>query len=286
MNSSALLIVNPTAGSFSEKSLMKAVDIIKGGYQEIEVVYTGASGEAGDIARKLQNQFGIIIVVGGDGTFNEVANALAMTGQRVSFLPAGTRNVMAYEFSLPPRDITEAAKRIVEGKEHTISLGEVSGRFFVSMAGIGFDAETVSRLKPEIKRVSGTVAHILSGIGVFLRYSPQRLKVMVDGKVTFAYSLIVCNGRYYAGPYSACPSADIMSDTFEILALESASRTALLKTIRDIVTGRINTKRWVRFLTGRKLSIEGTAPIQVDGEFVGYTPSEITIRPGALKVVY
>jgi YegS/Rv2252/BmrU family lipid kinase len=286
MNYSAILIVNPRSGSFSEDSLKGAIEMLRAAFSPVEVVYTEKGGDAESIARESREDFDLFIAAGGDGTFNEVANGLAFTGRTAAFLPSGTTNVLAYEFGLPQNNLSLAAERIIRAREHDISLGRAGERFFVSMAGIGFDAETVYRVSPALKTISGKGAHIIAGLMTLAGYRPERLEIAVDGRVYHAFGLIVCNGRCYAGPYHACPSADIQSDSLDILLMRNPGRLALVRTITGVIRKSPGKGGSSSIVTGRQISIAGRAPIQVDGEFIGFTPREITVHPKALRVRY
>ncbi len=286
MSSSAILIVNPRAGSFSEDSLKGAIEILRTSFSPVEVVYTEKRGDAESIVRESRPDFDLFIATGGDGTFNEVANGLAFSGKTVAFLPSGTTNVLAYEFGLPQDNLLLAAERIIKGEEHDISLGRVGDRFFVSMSGIGFDAKTVSRVSPLLKKISGKGAHIIAGLITLAEYRPERLEIAVDGRTYHAFGLIACNGRCYAGPFQACPSADIQRDSLEILLQRDPGRIALLRTITGVIRKSPEKVASSIIVTGRQVSVAGRAPIQVDGEFIGFTPREITVHPKALRVRY
>ncbi len=286
MKSSALLIGNPAAGSFTEKTLAGIIEILRQRYGKVEVQLTEKRGDAKEIAINELSRFNTFIAFGGDGTFNEVANALAFSDKMTAFIPGGTTNVLAYEFNLPPHDPLRAAKKILTGTPQSITLGKAGSRYFVSMAGIGFDAETVCRVSPLLKKISGKGAHIIAGLMTLAGYRPERLEITVDGRKYHAFGLIVSNGRCYAGPYHACPSADIRKDSLEILIQTKPGRIALVRTITGVIRKSPDKGGGSIIVTGRKVSIGGRAPIQVDGEFIGFTPVEITVHPEALRVRY
>lgn len=135
-----LLIVNPFASGVDEHRLAAVQAALPEG---TETRLTTAAGEATEIARGIDGAEAIY-VLGGDGTYNEVLNGLAVDVP-LGFLPGGGTSVLPRALGLP-RDPVQAAKRVAEGKTRRIGLGRVNGRRFGFAAGLGLDAELVRRV--------------------------------------------------------------------------------------------------------------------------------------------
>ncbi|GBE33578.1 diacylglycerol kinase [bacterium BMS3Bbin06] len=285
MNSSAALIINPSSGSFSKKRMDQAIKLIEGRFKRVDACYTRGKGDGERLAQNLVRVgYDIIFVVGGDGTFNEVANGAAFSDIPIGFIPSGTTNVLTKELGIP-NDIYGATFRILSGTERYISLGRMNRKYFICMAGIGFDAEAVFRVNPFIKRLSGRGAHIVSGLSVLLRYNPSNLSITIDGRAYQGTNLIVCNGRLYAGNYTVCPEADIERGSLQVFILHGTGRKDLMRCIYHVVNGTLKKMKGATLATGRNISISGRTHIQADGEFIGFSPAEISIRERALKIL-
>jgi YegS/Rv2252/BmrU family lipid kinase len=285
MNSSIVLIINPLSGNFSQKKLSASVELLKKKYRDISFMYTRRRGDAEMFAREaLQKSPEMILVAGGDGTFNEVANGAAFSGIPLAFLPSGTTNVLARELSLPD-DMYEATLRAIHGRPDYISLGRINGRYFVLMAGVGFDGEAVYGASEGVKKVSGKGAYILSGLRAFVGYQPERLNITIDEDDYEGYGLIVCNARYYAGNFMVCPDADIRSEYLSIFIMHVGKRIDLLTYIWEIIRGRTPQLRSVTCRKGKSVAVSEGAHIQIDGDYLCMSPIKIACREGALRIV-
>jgi YegS/Rv2252/BmrU family lipid kinase len=285
MKSSAVIIVNPASGGFSEKRLRSTIEIIKGEFGRATLHYTSRRGDAELLAKDAaRGNPDIIFAVGGDGTFNEVANGLAFTGIPVAFLPSGVTNVLARELSIPD-NLPDAAVSILKGNPEYISLGSIDGRYFVLMAGIGFDGEAVHNVDQNLKRLSGKGAYILSGLVGLMNYNPGKLEIIVDGSRFEGYGAIVCNARFYGGGFTICPDASLKSPDLSVFVMKRSERLALLRYITMIIIKRHLKSSDVICLKGRQISIKGHAHIQTDGDYFSRTPVEIGIKERALRIV-
>ncbi len=278
------LIINPVAGSFHRKRFQKACDILREKFI-LKEFYTQKRGDAQEIAREVSKESpAAIAVVGGDGTFNEVINATAYSGIPLSFIPAGTSNVLAKEH-LIPEEMVEAAKRILSGRETELHLGYINGRYFALMAGAGFDGATVYNLNKPLKILLGKGAYVLSGLQTFCRYRPERLKIDVDGREYEATDVIVCNARRYGGNFTICPDADMRRPLLDLFILDGKGRMDLFRVFLGIIRGKRLEFSNTSYLEARRVYIDGDAHVQVDGDYFGRTPVEITIRERAIKLI-
>ena len=151
-----LVIVNPGARRASP-ALAAAVAGAWRDTAEVDTVTTTQRGEATTIAAEVAAAGGrVVLVVGGDGTVNEVAQGLAGTECALGVIPAGTTNVAARMLGTP-LDQVAASAALAEahrhGRRRRIGAGRIDGRIFLSNAGIGFDAAVVSLVErhPRLK---------------------------------------------------------------------------------------------------------------------------------------
>src|SRR5258706_4448099 len=170
----AILISNPKTGRYAARrpaelgalsEYLRAHDVV------VEQLATKRPGDATRIAaRAAGDGYNEVIVSGGDGTINEALQGLIGTDARLAILPRGTGNVLARELKLP-LNAKGAMEVIARGRTRKLHLGcaidEPTGakRYFFLMAGIGLDAEVVSRVRPELKKRIGQAAFWYSGLG-------------------------------------------------------------------------------------------------------------------------
>lgn len=285
MRSSVALIVNPVSGAFSSRRLSASIELLRKRYSDVSVQYTEGKGDAERLVREaVRHSPEMILIVGGDGTFNEAANSAAFSDVPLGFIPSGTTNVLARELSIP-NDIYRATERAVDGRPEYINLGSINGRYFVLMAGIGYDGETVYGIRRGIKRISGKGAYILSGLGVLLNYNPKRLFITVDDREYEGYGLILCNARKYAGDFVVCPDAGLTMPYLSVFIVHNRRRLDLLKYVTGIITGRHLRLKGITLTKGRSISVSEGAHIQVDGDYYGISPVSIGISERALRII-
>ncbi len=145
----AMIIFNPAAGQAGslQGDLEASCDLLNEYGWQVELRPTQAAGDGTRIAREAaQAGYDAVIAAGGDGTINEIVNGLAGSQTALGVLPVGTVNVWAREIGLPlqPRATTEALLRT---HVRSIDLGRAGDRYFLLMAGVGFDAAVVNEVR-------------------------------------------------------------------------------------------------------------------------------------------
>lgn len=285
-----LVIYNPAAGQWRKRKLQTTLAALKGLGCAVTLFATGKAGDAQERALTLTaEEFDVVVAAGGDGTINEVANGLANAKGPVpplAIIPLGTANVLAQEIGLRgnPRAV---ARAIAGGSRMTVHLGEANGRYFLMMAGVGFDAHVVANVDLALKRRTGKLAYVVETLVQGLRYGFPRCRVTIDGQTHDAYSVVVCNGRHYGGPFVAAPKASLAEPAFEVCLLEKGGYRHVLRYAVALVMGRLSALPDVQILTGKSLRIEGEAglPVQGDGDIIATLPVEIGVAERTLELV-
>lgn len=286
-----LIVHNPTAGGSRARAGATIVRLRRLGCH-LEVRSTARRGDAEAFARAAVGQgFDRVVAAGGDGTINEAIQGLAGTGLPLALLPLGTANVLAAEIGLGSEPAA-LAETIARGEPRSICLGRVRGadggvRFFTSMAGIGADAHAVAGINPDLKRLTGKGAYYAEILHQFLVFPFPYYRVSVEGAAYEAVSVVVANGRHYAGDYVLAPDARLAEPCLHVCLFEKAGRAAAFRYALAIQQGELSELPDYRIVTGRKVRIEGPAgdPVQADGDIVAALPVEIEAVPDALRLV-
>ena len=294
MSPFVLLIVNPAARKVSEWKITQAVSLLRETGYKVKTLHTEKSGDAEDFAKRAVDEgISFIIAGGGDGTFNEVINGIAYTRIKIAILPLGTANVLAKELGIP-EDVKGAVTHAVKGKAHTISLGKIRcfrdsrpiTRYFCLMAGIGFDGRTVYGVNPSLKKYSGKLAYILSGLKSLIGSPFEPLKIFIDHTECEGYSVIIGNASKYGGHYRVTPDANLLRPELYACIMRGKRRIDLLRYSFGIMIGRHLRFDDVLYLRASSVMIEGNAHIQIDGDYLGRTPASITVAADAIQMVF
>lgn len=292
----ARLIYNPEAGLLrrhGRRLLDRALHALRDNGVHVELAPTTGPHTGGRIARDLVEREGVdtVLVAGGDGTINEVMNGVVHTGVAFGILPAGTANVLANEMGIGTWRRALAALpslrtvRVPVGKIESQSVGE---RYFLMMAGAGFDARLVHAVSPELKRRLGKFAYWLTGFSQIGR-NLEQLVATVNGKNYQASFCLASRVRNYGGDLSIAPTIHITESDLEVILFEGRFTTTYLLHLFSIVSGRMEADERIQVLRSRRIDLApaGNDPVhlQVDGEHVGLLPATVSVVPAALNLL-
>jgi diacylglycerol kinase (ATP) len=237
------------------------------------------------------------VVVGGDGSVNEAAHAIAgRENVDLAVLPRGTGIDFVREFGIPS-DTTEAAAVALKGKTRTLDLGRVTYRawaggeaegWFVNVASAGMSGAIAKRTNESSKAMGGKASYLWSTLAVFSRWHADRVKVTVDGESRDAtmHDVIVANCRYFGGGMKICPDAEPDDGLFDVLLLGDLTKRDLLLTLPKAYSGRHLPHPKAELLRGAVVTVDADEPlpVELDGEQPGTTPARFEVVPHALRL--
>lgn len=232
-----------------------------------------------------------MLVLGGDGTVNEVVQGLIHSNVPLGVLPGGTANVLAMELGLGTRSET-AARRLAAFEPRPVALGRITGsfgsRYFLLMAGAGLDANIVYEVSAGLKNAVGKLAYWAAGLSRFFKRVEQ-LDVSVvtngDDKVHRCGFALVSRVRNYGGDLEIASGASLHDDHFEVVLFEGSNPLRYAWYMLNVAAKRVQHVRGVRVLRANQVEILTEAPVQIDGEYLGRQPVLIEIVPGALHLL-
>ena len=297
---SILIIVNPASGRGRGSRTARAVaEILGERHTPVTVRETAGPGEAERIAREVsgagQSRPTCVVGCGGDGTLQEIANALAALKDplgeacpAMGLAPAGRCNDFARELGVP-RDPVAIADVLVRGEARAIDLGRGNGRYFCTVATMGADAEVSSYVDSMRMPLRGTIAYIYGALCVLSRYRPYRVRItgdfgVIEQPVFLASS---ANTSSYGGAIKIAPGADPTDGRLDLCIIDRVSRFRAFAILSAVLSGRHAQRSEVRFIRTPRLRIEADEPLEVwaDGEKVARTPVDIEVVPGAIRVL-
>jgi len=256
---------------------------------EAEVALTTHPGSGVELARQsVEAGCDVVVVVGGDGTINEVVNGLAGSETVLGVIPAGTANIFSLQMQLPT-DVRAACRVIAEGSIRRIDLGRARDRYFLCMAGVGFDAYVIKKTDSRLKRLTGAVAYAWVAVRRFFSYPFRTIVLRVDDQPALrrGYLLIVGNGKYYGGDMMIMPSADMADGYLDVCLFKRKQWWNLIGYLWGLRRGALERYIDVDYFKCRKLHVweKGHHYVHVDAEYLCRTPVTISVEPGALRVI-
>lgn len=285
----ALVIVNPVAGKTCKRwPAIKRV--LKEMEYDFDVQFTEERGHATVIALEA-NGFDVIASVGGDGTLNEIVNGIMGKDIEVSVIPTGTANDFVKSAGLYT-DYIQASKNIFSANVRHVDVGCVDydkgKRYFIGVAGMGFDglvSKTTSKVdKPKI----GTVPYILGILKHLADYQSVEVSLTIDDvsieqKIMF---VDVANGKYVGAGMTVAPHASVDDGLFDVIIFGDLGKIESLLKLPTLYRGTHLKNPKVGFFRGQHVELKSVEPlsIHVEGEYIGETPAAFTMLEKALKV--
>ncbi len=271
----------------------------------VEVCFTESAGHAdGLTGTLLRRGFDRIVGVGGDGTFNEIANGFIENGSPVrpgavmALLPAGTGGDLCRSLEMPSRP-DEAIEVLATGVPLEIDLGKITfeahgggsaTRYFVNLTSLGMGGEVSARAKNAMKVLGGKAAFFWATLKVFATYRGKAVDLELDGEPSGPYNILnvaIGNGRFHGGGMYVCPDAILHDGVLNVTVIDDLSLLTLLRDSKYLYDGNIHNHPKIRCFRARR--IVATSPeetrIEVDGEPLGRLPVEITVLPRAMHVL-
>lgn len=289
------VVVNPVAGRGKAAKLIpgvrKALDragishrlLLSSGPDDPERMARDAAAHGADV----------VAALGGDGLVGMIVNGLMGTPTALAVIPGGNGNDFARGLGLDRRHPVLSVDLLRSPRFRSIDTVEVTTdearRFYVSVAGAGFDSavnETANRMK---SRLTGTARYVAAVVATLREFKPAGFRIDVgDGPVSIeAMMVAVGNGQSYGGGMRVCPGADLGDGSVEVCIVGAMGKLEFLWNFPKVFRGTHATHPKVTMLRGTTVEIRSDHDAQVyaDGEKVGSLPAEFRVLPGALKVV-
>ena len=298
-----LAIYNPTAGrSRRSRAWLRVERELRRTGLRFDVATTTAAGHAADIAATaLRDGARRILVAGGDGTVHEVVNglmrdhALRTTSDLPTLvpLPLGTGNDWARSLRLP-HDPVALARCVARGTAMFHDVGRIqfperpgTVRWFINVAGAGFDAHVIERLPAQTPSALAYLASALLELG---RYQSPRFRMTYDGDLAVAGRFLlafVANAEYCGHRMHVAPVAVLDDGRLDVVTVAEVGLLRALPKLLKLYRGSILSDPLVGHRTAATVRID-TEPgvaVEADGQLVGRTPAVFSLQRRALRVI-
>ena len=283
------LIVNPVAGNGrSLKACGLAENVLKRRGLPYRIARTERPGHATIIAQDIAagEDEARLIILGGDGTFNEAANGVAGTNAILYFVSCGTGNDFVKTLGLP-KDPVKALALQLDASPRAIDAGFINDRLFLNVSGTGFDIEVLRQTERFRARFKGLAAYLLGLFAALGRFKPVEATVTAGGRTFEARLTIfeVANGRYYGGGMLVAPDANPSDGLFDVVYVDAVDRRRIIKLLPLFVNGKFISLPVTHTLRAEEVVIESPGmTINLDGELLRTDRAHYRILPGGLRI--
>ena len=292
------IIINPSSG---RQTISQTVNDIVGYLVEAKALYradfcyTRTKDDAQNYAAEMQpGEYDLVMVVGGDGTVNEVVNGLMQNGTNtpLAVLPAGTVNDFATSLDIPA-DPYSYSRMLIEFNKMQIDVGKAGSRYFLNVAAGGLLTDIAYKVPSESKTSLGRMAYWLEGAKDIPANILKGLQLTIESKEDFfddeALLFVVANSMNVGGIRKLMPYAELNDGLLDVLIVSRLEIGGLLPLLGKFLIGdHLSNDNITYFQTDRlSLSTTGAEEIRLDldGEEGNLLPITVECIPRALTLI-
>jgi len=296
--SDVVVLVNSVAGGGRARSYLVQIQKLFLSFQvRAQFVMTNSAAELESLAQKaIQQGLNALFAMGGDGTFQALANGAFGSDVLLGILPTGGGNDFAAALGLPAGPI-KAAEAVLQGRPRLVDLvrvrtAEGRTRLYAGGGGIGLDAEAARYAGGAFRRLPGRLRYIASALRALAGFVPIGVRIeflesnlpTCEARVLLAAAL---NSPTYGAGLRLAPGATLDDGSLHIVLIEDIGTLGILRLLPRLMgSGELRTKRVKRW-KACKVCITTSRPsvFHGDGEILGLTPVEIEVVPRAVRIL-
>ncbi|MCR5068370.1 MAG: YegS/Rv2252/BmrU family lipid kinase [Prevotella sp.] len=285
-----VFVINPTSGTTNKDVMPQLIDkYIDSDSNDVSTVFTEYAGHASEIASKCVNEgVDVVVAVGGDGTVNEVARALAESDTTLGIVPCGSGNGLARHLMLP-MNVKGALEIINNGLVHSLDYGIIDGHPFFCTCGMGFDAFISKKFASAGKR--GPLTYIENVLKEGLKYEPETYELTLDGNETEPYKaflISVANASQYGNDAYIAPQASMSDGFLDVVIMEPFDILEAPQVGIDLMNKTLNKSSKIKCFKAKDIRIrrKEEGAIHYDGDPIDAGKDiHIQLRPHAIKMI-
>ncbi|HEU5216469.1 MAG TPA: diacylglycerol kinase family protein [Gaiellaceae bacterium] len=292
MSDGVVFLVNPASGNGATgkrwpKLRRRAAELGLDG----EEILSEFPGHLGQAAREAADS--LLVVVGGDGTVNEVVNGVAGTETEIAVLPCGTGQDFGRTHGVPGRFDDAVCVALGAGRR-TIDLGRVeladgTSRLFANVGSAGMSGAVARRANAMTKRLGGRATFFYALTREFVAWQNTRVTVELGDDVRregAMHDVIVANGRFHGGGMKLAPEARQDDGLFDVVLIGDVGKIDFVTTAPKLYSGRYLSHPKVELLRSSAVQIGAAQPLplEIDGEPIGTTPARFEVVRSALRL--
>jgi diacylglycerol kinase (ATP) len=245
-----------------------------------------------ELARDAATEGRLIVVVGGDGTLNEIANGLAGTDAEIAILPNGTGQDFGRTHGIPAK-VDEAIEVALTGTARAVDVGRAtfadgSTRIFANVGSVGMSGAVARRANSMSKALGGRTTFYYALTREFIAWTNTEVTVISDAgeRRGRMHDVIVANGRWHGGGMKLAPDAEPDDGMFDVVLIGDVTKLDFITTSPKLYSGGHVKHPRVDVMRAASLEISAAEPlpVELDGEVSGETPVRFEVVPAALRV--
>lgn len=289
------VVFNPHSGKGrGARFVAPVLDALAGAAGEVAHALTTRAGQEAELAaRAVAEGYRTIVAVGGDGTWSNVGNAILRSGKRarLGLVPGGTGCDLAKSLGIPARDVRGCAKIVLDGHVKTIDVGRIEERFFLNIAGFGYDVAVLED-SWSVAYLEGSLLYLYCAVrqlGSFPGFPTEWARDGAEAQKRELLMLIFANARVFGGGFQIAPQADLADGQLDAIAFGNMGFWARVGIMQRLRAGTHLLSPHVEASRGRAFVLRFAVPpaYETDGEWNRAASSDVRVEavPQALDVL-
>lgn len=292
MKNKIFFIINPIAGKGKGKIVESQIQQFFASKNiDFKTFLTDKVGHATELTKEIINQNPTIIVAcGGDGTINEVAQALIGTDVALGIIPIGSGNGLAANLHIP-KAIEKIFNVIIKAKQKKIDVGKINETYFFSNMGLGIDAEVIHQYSQ--KKTRNFIGYVSASTKSLFNYRPKSFKIELqnDEILEDDFYFLLCSNSNEAGyGISFTPKAQLNDGKLDLIAVKKINFIQQMmfsffvfnKNLEKMKAAKVRQIKSIKFESNQENIVA-----QIDGEAVIINNKiiDVTVLSNALNVI-
>jgi YegS/Rv2252/BmrU family lipid kinase len=262
-------IINPRSGIHSGGELPKLISaLIDKNTFDVDIAHTQHAGHGEELsADAVKKNYFAVVAVGGDGSVQEAARAIAGTATLLGIIPKGSGNGFARHLGIPIR-VKDALEIINRSNSKAVDVLRVNRRICINVFGIGFDGH-IANLFSKMP-VRGQATYVKLVLKRFSRFKPVELQLTADGKQHHLKSFLItfANGSQFGNNAAIAPQADVGDGLMDVCSIKKFPFAAAPSLIYLLMKKLLDRSRYYSMFRAKEVIIHPEYPIEghLDGE--------------------
>lgn len=281
------IFANPASGArLGERTLQIVTEYLKSKNVEFIVHSSTYSGEPVEIAKKYKDEVKKIIIIGGDGTFNEFTNGLNnLENYDICFIPGGTGN--DFSFSLGIYDITKILDKFLTDENSKIDYLKANDKKCLNVCGTGLDTEVLQKYNALHKK--NKTGYVKCLIKVLLNFKFYKLRLTIDDEKVIEGEFMLaacCNGKRFGANIHISPESKVDDGFINLILIKKVKKIIIPFALLGFIKGKHLTKSYAEQILCKKVKIEnlsGDMIYNLDGQLFEGKEVNVNICEGKLN---
>lgn len=288
MRRNIIFLVNPISGTSKKDSVLKEIEkVAKEKELPHQFVPTNAEGDYEFLKDKIaKEKVTDIVIIGGDGTVNQVTDALRGTSVRFGIIPQGSGNGLAFSAGISKKPL-QALEHIINAKTKPVDAFLINEHYSCMLSGIGLDAKVAHDFATKASR--GLITYTQQTFINYFKAHPYQFEVTVNGFSFFteAFFISIANSNQFGNNVTIAPHANLSDGLLDVVIVQKMNKAKLPFAVLKQLRGNNKLQQFVEDITKKtvlnfqttSLNIKNLklAPLHVDGE-PKKTDSEFNIQ--------